>query len=180
MDAADRQDLDRSAAGTGDDQLPPLKADPNAPPPATGSITGPIPDPDLLGDGWRELDRPERRDLLREAAIQAEYATGRQEETEDEARHGVIRRVGTIILGFIVLIGGLLMLALPGPGILTVIAGLAILAQELPWAERLLEYVKKRAKIDELKEQPVWVQVIMWAITVAAVVGSVVYFTVIR
>ncbi len=122
----------------------------------------------------------DRRARLREAAIQAEYATGRHEETEEQARRGVIRRVGTIIVGFVVLIGGLAMMILPGPGILGVIAGLAILAQELPWAERLLEYVKKRAKIDELKEQPKWVQAVMWTITAGAVIGSIVYFVVIR
>ncbi len=123
---------------------------------------------------------PQGRPTLREAAIQAEYATGRREETEEQARRGVIKRLAIIALGTVVTLGGVLMLALPGPGLVTVIAGLAILAQELPWAERLLEYVKKRAKIDELQEQPIWVQVVMWTITVAAVVGSVLYFTVIR
>lgn len=128
----------------------------------------------------RPQTRAERLALLREAAIQAEYATGAREETDEQARRGVIRRVGTIVVGFIVLIGGIIMMALPGPGILTVIAGLAILAQELAWAERLLEYVKKRAKYDELKEQPVWIQVVMWTLTIAAVVASIVYFTILR
>lgn len=123
---------------------------------------------------------PQGRPSLREAAIAAEYATGRQEETEEQARRGVIKRLAIIGFGSVVTLGGVLMLALPGPGILTVVAGLAILAQELPWAERLLEYVKKRAKIDELQQQPVWVQVVMWTITITAVVASVVYFTVIR
>ncbi len=126
----------------------------------------------------RRASRVERRELLREAAIQAEYATGRHEDTEEAARRGVFRRLGTITLGFIVLIGGLLMLALPGPGILTVIAGLAILAQELPWAARLLEYVKKRSKFEELQAQPMWVQGVMWTFTVAAVAASIVYFAV--
>ncbi|QXC62602.1 PGPGW domain-containing protein [Aquihabitans sp. G128] len=136
-----------------------------------GSVPAPVPSAPAA---------PSRRERLREAAIQAEYATGRQEANEEQARRGVIRRVGTIIVGFVVLFGGLAMMVLPGPGVLGVIAGLAILAQELAWAERLLEYVKKRAKIDELKEQPRWVQAVMWTITAGAVVGSVTYFTVIR
>ena len=180
MDPVDRPATDRPTTAGHRAATSPLEVDPNAPPTAAGSTTGPVLDPELRGDDWGELDREDRRNLLREAAIQAEYATGRQEETEAEARRGVIRRVGTIILGFVVLIGGIIMLALPGPGIITVIAGLAILAQELPWAERLLEYVKKRAKIDELQQQPVWIQVVMWTITVTAVVGSVLYFTVLR
>jgi uncharacterized protein (TIGR02611 family) len=125
---------------------------------------------DLDGDG--HLDRHERLALLREAAIAAEYATGEQEETEEQARRHVVIRVGTIVVGFVVLIAGLAMLVLPGQGILTVIAGLAILSRELPWAERVLEYAKKRAKLDELKEQPVWVKAAVWGCTIAAIAAS--------
>lgn len=132
------------------------------------------------GEPLRSGEWAVRRQLLREAMLQAEYATGKQEKTEEQARRGVFRRIGIIVVGFVVLLGGLAMMVLPGPGILGVIAGLAILAQELPWAERLLEYVKKRAKLDELKEQPRWVQALMWTFTAVAVVGSLVYVTVIR
>ena len=116
-----------------------------------------------------------RREKLREAAIQAEYATGRQEETEEEARRHVIIRIGTIIVGFIVLIAGLAMLVLPGQGIITVIIGLTILARELPWAERMLEYAKKKAKLDELKHQPLWVKCVAWGFTLVAIGVSVWY-----
>ena len=37
------------------------------------------------------------------------------------------------------------MLVLPGPGLLVIIAGLAILATEYVWAERLLQMAKERA-----------------------------------
>ena len=125
-------------------------------------------------------ERQERRELLVEAAIQAELATGIQEVTLEQAKRHVLIRLGTIAVGFTVLFGGLVMMVLPGPGILGILAGLGILSRELPWAERMLEYVKKRAKLDELKEQPRWVQALMWTITVVAVVGSIAYFTVFR
>jgi uncharacterized protein (TIGR02611 family) len=118
---------------------------------------------------------PSRMERLREAAIAAEYATGRQEETEEEARRHVIIRVGTIVVGFLVLIAGLAMLVLPGQGIITVIIGLTILARELPWAERMLEYAKKKAKLDELKQQPVWVKCVAWGFTAVAIGASVWY-----
>ena len=121
-----------------------------------------------------------RRELLREAAIQAEYATGHQEETEEEARRHVVIRVGTIVVGFIVLLGGLAMMVLPGPGIVGILAGLGILSRELAWAERMIEYVQKKARIDELKKQPRWVQASMWVLTIVAVSSSLVYFTVLR
>jgi uncharacterized protein (TIGR02611 family) len=55
------------------------------------------------------------------------------------------KRVGVTVLGLIVVIAGVIMLVIPGPGILTIIAGLAILATEYVWAERLLVAAKARA-----------------------------------
>lgn len=128
---------------------------------------------DLDGDG--NLDAHERFHLLRDAAIEAEYATGRHEETEAEAKRNVVLRLATIALGFIVLLGGLAMMVLPGPGIIGIIAGLGILSRELAWAERLLEIAKEKARVEELKQQPKWVQVATWTATIAAVCASLWY-----
>ena len=127
-------------------------------------------------DADAPLHEQTRLERLREAAIQAEYATGVHEETEEQARRHVAIRVGTIVVGFIVLAAGLAMLVLPGQGIITVIIGLTILARELPWAERLLEAAKEKAKIDELKQQPVWVKGIAWGFTALAIGASIWWF----
>jgi uncharacterized protein (TIGR02611 family) len=127
------------------------------------------------------VDDPYERNrlaLLRDAAIAAEQATGRLEPSFEAARRNVFFRIGTVIVGFVVLLGGLVMVVLPGPGILGILLGLGILSRELPWAERVMEYVKKRAKIDELKQQPAWVQGVMWTVTVLAVAGSITYLVV--
>jgi uncharacterized protein (TIGR02611 family) len=126
----------------------------------------------------KAAERQEARERLVEAAIQAELATGVEEVTLEDAKRHVLIRLGTIVVGFVVLLGGLAMMILPGPGIVGILAGLGILSRELPWAERVMEYVKKRAKLDELKEQPRWVQATMWTVTVCSVIGSVAYFTV--
>jgi uncharacterized protein (TIGR02611 family) len=55
------------------------------------------------------------------------------------------KRILKIIAGFGLLLAGLLMLALPGPGWLTIAAGLAMLANEFPWARRLLDRIKAAA-----------------------------------
>lgn len=55
-------------------------------------------------------------------------------------------RVIRLIIGFAVLIAGLLMLIFPGPAIIVIPIGLAILATEVKWAKRLLEYMKQRAE----------------------------------
>jgi Flp pilus assembly protein TadB len=59
------------------------------------------------------------------------------------ARNG--KRVAVTIAGFAVLLAGVAMLVLPGPGIVVIIAGLAILATEYVWAQRYLRIAKEKA-----------------------------------
>jgi uncharacterized protein (TIGR02611 family) len=54
-------------------------------------------------------------------------------------------RLSVAALGFTVLAVGLVMLVTPGPGLLVIIAGLAILAHEFAWAARALDKAKARA-----------------------------------
>ena len=124
--------------------------------------------------------RLRRTSVLREAALAAEQATGTREKTEEETKRNLIFRLGTIVVGFVVLFAGLAMMVLPGPGIVAILAGLGILSRELPWAERMLVYAKKKTRVDKVKEQPRWVQVTMWAVTGAAIVGSFVVVTAFR
>lgn len=55
------------------------------------------------------------------------------------------RRAGVLLLGASVLAIGVAMLVLPGPGVLVIPAGLAILALEFGWARRWLEGFRRRA-----------------------------------
>ena len=59
------------------------------------------------------------------------------------ARNG--KRVAVTIAGFAVILAGVALLVLPGPGLLVIIAGLAILATEYVWAQRLLRIAKEKA-----------------------------------
>jgi Putative transmembrane protein (PGPGW) len=52
------------------------------------------------------------------------------------------KRLARIITGFTLLGAGVLMLALPGPGLVTIAIGLALLGAEYMWAKRLLERIK--------------------------------------
>jgi uncharacterized protein (TIGR02611 family) len=54
-------------------------------------------------------------------------------------------RLSVAALGFTVLAVGLVMLVTPGPGLLVIIAGLAILAHQFAWAAIALEKTKERA-----------------------------------
>ena len=52
-------------------------------------------------------------------------------------------RVATITLvGTVLILAGLAMLVLPGPGLVVLFAGVAVLSTEFPWASRLLHRMK--------------------------------------
>jgi hypothetical protein len=55
------------------------------------------------------------------------------------------RRLAVLVLGCAVTAAGLVMMVTPGPGLVVIIAGLAILATEFTWAEILLERARKQA-----------------------------------
>ncbi len=57
-----------------------------------------------------------------------------------------VRKVLIAIAGTIVLLVGVLMMIGPGPGMIVLLAGLAILASEFVWAARLLRKVKDGAR----------------------------------
>jgi len=56
------------------------------------------------------------------------------------------RRIAVSVLGLVLLLAGLVMMVLPGPGILAIIAGLAVLATEYVWAERALNLAREKAE----------------------------------
>jgi hypothetical protein len=55
------------------------------------------------------------------------------------------RRVLLEVLGWLLIVGGIAALVLPGPGLLMLFGGLAVLSQQYEWAERRLEPVQYRA-----------------------------------
>lgn len=57
----------------------------------------------------------------------------------------LVRKIAVAIVGFGLLIVGLAMLALPGPGIAVLILALAVLASEFKWAEQYAESLKRKA-----------------------------------
>jgi uncharacterized protein (TIGR02611 family) len=73
----------------------------------------------------------------------------------------VVWRGGVIVVATVVILIGIALLALPGPGWLVIFAGLGILATEFEWAARLLRFV--RAQVMRwtrwVADQGRWVQV---------------------
>ncbi|MCF6522838.1 PGPGW domain-containing protein [Streptomyces sp. JJ36] len=56
-----------------------------------------------------------------------------------------VRRVFAVTLGGVLLLVGTLLLVLPGPGLLLVLAGLIVLAREFPAVDRFIAPVRTRA-----------------------------------
>ncbi len=56
------------------------------------------------------------------------------------------RKVVVFVVGFTVLLIGIALIVLPGPAIIVIPAGLAILATEFVWAKLLLKKGKDKAK----------------------------------
>jgi uncharacterized protein (TIGR02611 family) len=72
----------------------------------------------------------------------------------------LIWRVAIIIAATVVILVGIVLLVIPGPGWLVIFAGLGLLATEFDWAARLLRWV--RAEVLRwthwIAERPRWIQ----------------------
>jgi hypothetical protein len=55
------------------------------------------------------------------------------------------RRTGGEVLGWVLVAGGLALIPLPGPGMIVLVAGVALLAPHYEWAQRILDPLRKRA-----------------------------------
>lgn len=95
-------------------------------------------------DGLRD-----RLEHLEDLAVEVEMETGHREETVEEAKRHILVRIGRIGAGVVVVLVGIALWPLPGPGTLTVIAGLALLSTDVPFARRLLQRLRDRLPSDE-------------------------------
>ena len=127
----------------------------------------------------RREERREELEELYEAAIEAEIETGRREETEEEARRSLIRRVLRVGLGVLVVCVGITLLVLPGPGLIVIAGGLALLAEDVPFARRWLKLVRERIPEGEDGEVATWVIVVSVGFLVLSV-GASIWWTFLR
>jgi len=62
-----------------------------------------------------------------------------------------IRKILVAIIGFTLLLIGVAMILLPGPAILVIPLGLAVLASEFVWAKRWVKKLKRRFDTQQKK-----------------------------
>ena len=65
-----------------------------------------------------------------------------------------LKRAVVAVIGFTVLFVGIAMMVLPGPAVVVIPLGLAILATEFLWAQRLLERARATLGINKGEQKP--------------------------
>lgn len=78
--------------------------------------------------------------------------------------------------GWILVLVGLAALVLPGPGLLALFAGVALLATQYEWAERRLEPVKQAALRGAADSVRTWPRILISALGVCWLIGLGVYW----
>jgi uncharacterized protein (TIGR02611 family) len=71
------------------------------------------------------------------------------------------KRRGLEVVGWTLVILGVAALVLPGPGLLTLVAGLVLLASQYAWAKRLLQPIRKKALQLAMKSVQNWARIAM-------------------
>ncbi len=84
---------------------------------------------------------------------------------------GAARRTALEVLGWTLVAAGIAMLALPGPGLLTVVAGLMVLSQQYEWARRQLVPIKVQAYRAAKEGVETWPRIIASALAALTVMG---------
>lgn len=89
-----------------------------------------------------------------------------------ERARGAVKRLALESLGWTLVVVGIAALVLPGPGLLLLFAGMAVLSQQYEWAERRLEPIKRqalKAAADGVRTVPRIAASALGALTVAGV-----------
>jgi uncharacterized protein (TIGR02611 family) len=119
---------------------------------------------------------PEERHLLRDPQDEDDWEWRRR--IRANPRWRPIYQGAVFVVGLVMVLGGLALVPLPGPGWLIVILGIAIWASEFEPASRLLEFVKDKVRAWEqwLKPQAWWVKGLV-ALGTACVVAAALWLT---
>jgi uncharacterized protein (TIGR02611 family) len=111
----------------------------------------------------------ERRHLLRDADDEDDWEWRRR--IRASPRWRPLYQGAVFVVGLVMVLGGLALVPLPGPGWLIVILGIAAWSSEFEPASRLLEFVKDKVRAWEqwVRVQPWWVKGLVGLLTLAFV-----------
>jgi uncharacterized protein (TIGR02611 family) len=97
------------------------------------------------------------------------------------SQRSLVFRVGWTILAFLITLAGIVMIVTPGPALVLIPAGLAMLSFEFTWAERVLDFALTRGMdakeyaehLDKRKRRAAMISGVCIA---AAIIGAIVYY----
>ncbi|WP_235738537.1 PGPGW domain-containing protein [Nocardioides alcanivorans] len=74
---------------------------------------------------------------------------------------GATKRIALETIGWLLVLAGIAALVLPGPGLLMIFGGMAILSEQYDWAERRLAPIKYRALKGAAESVETWPRILM-------------------
>jgi uncharacterized protein (TIGR02611 family) len=82
-----------------------------------------------------------------------------------------VKKYSIAAVGFLVLAIGVVLMPLPGPGVLIVLVGVLILATQFEWAERRVDQVKRAALRGAADSVKTWPRIFMSLLGVVVLMG---------
>ena len=82
-----------------------------------------------------------------------------------------VKHAGSLVLGWLLVLGGLAALVLPGPGLLALFAGLVLLSQHYEWARKRVELVKRAAYKTAADGVQTWPRIVLSLLGVCCLLG---------
>ncbi len=82
------------------------------------------------------------------------------------------KKTWVTIVGWVLVIGGIILMPLPGPGLLIMMSGLIVLSQEYEWAEKRLEPVKEKAIEGAKDSVATYPRILIAAISASAIIAA--------
>ena len=82
------------------------------------------------------------------------------------------KRIGLEILGWTLLVVGIIAIPLPGRGVLIVAGGLIVLSQQYEWAERRVEPIKREALRGAANSVETWPRIVLTSLMIALIAGA--------
>ncbi len=84
---------------------------------------------------------------------------------------GTAKRLVLEVLGWLMLVAGIAAIFLPGPGLLLIFGGLALLSQQYDWADRRVEPVRLRALKGAAEGVETWPRIVLSTLGALALGG---------
>ncbi len=84
---------------------------------------------------------------------------------------GAAKRILFEVVGWLLLLVGIAALVLPGPGLLLMFAGLAVLSQQYEWAERWVDPIQYRALKGAAESVETWPRIVASTIFSIGLIG---------